>query len=79
MNDTNSETRERRNKCLAYGLLVVAAITFTHEVGRQRGVAEAGYDEQDRAERRMVASAPLASEPAPPRREQHADARGWPP
>ena len=52
MNDANSETGERRAKCLAYGLLVVAAMTLTFELGRQRGVVDGqrGSDEPDEAQ-----------------------------
>ena len=37
MYENESNPATRRAKCLAYGLLVVAAMTFMFELGRQRG------------------------------------------
>ena len=48
VNEFNHATR--RAKCLAYGLLAVAAMTFTFECGRQRGFVEARQHGHESAE-----------------------------
>jgi hypothetical protein len=62
MNDANAESNDRRAKCLAYGLLVVAAMTFTFEMGRQRGVIDGQREAYERDEAQVVASLQLFDE-----------------
>ena len=59
-NETNPATR--RAKCLAYGLLVVAAMTLMFELGRQRGVADAQQEGLDHADPQIVATVQLMDE-----------------
>jgi hypothetical protein len=58
--ETNPATR--RAKCLAYGLLVVAALTFMFEMGRQHGVADARQDALERSDVHVVATMQLVDE-----------------
>ena len=58
--ETNSATR--RARCMAYGLLVVAALTFMFELGRQRGVADARQDALERSDAQVVATMQLVDE-----------------
>jgi hypothetical protein len=62
MYEDESDNATRRAKCLAYGLLVVAAMMFTFELGRQRGVAEARYDALNREDPHVVATMQLVDE-----------------
>ena len=51
MNDQETEARERRVRPWAYGLLVCALMSFTFELGRQRGYVDARnetYETEDR-------------------------------
>ena len=72
MNHANSETGEGRRKCLAYGLLVVAAMTFTFEMGRQRGVVDGQREAYERDEAQAVVEMQLFDEIN--RRRAHHDA-----
>jgi hypothetical protein len=62
MYESENEPATRRAKCLAYGLLVVAAMTFTFELGRQRGVADAGQDALDHPPTQVAATMQLVDE-----------------
>ena len=62
MFEDENDNATRRAKCLAYGLLVVAAITLTFELGRQRGAAEAGQDGFERADAQVLATMQLVDE-----------------
>ena len=58
----NSEPNDRRAKTLAYGLLVVAAMTFTFELGRQRGVIDGRNEQLEQQDRQVNATAQLIDE-----------------
>ncbi len=62
MNDANAESNDRRAKCLAYGLLVVAAMTFTFEMGRQRGVVDGQREAYERDEARTAVTMQLVDD-----------------
>jgi hypothetical protein len=62
MYEDENKPATRRAKCLAYGLLVVAALTFMFELGRQRGVADARQDAMDRSDAHVVATMQLVDE-----------------
>ena len=62
MYENESNRATRRAKCLAYGLLVVAAMTLMFELGRQRGVAEARQESLDHADAQVVATMQLVDE-----------------
>ena len=62
MYEDETKPATRRAKCMAYGLLVVAALTFMFELGRQRGVADARQDALEHSDAQVVATMQLVDE-----------------
>lgn len=62
MHTSDDQDSQRRAKCLAYGLLVVAAITFTFELGRQNGISEAQRAAYEDVDGQAVATTRLMDE-----------------